>query len=1119
MTPETDPSNEDRSLNGIIAAYLEAVDAGERPDPDDLMDRHPDLADELRSFFATQDALEAVAQPLRQTRDECIAFGDYELLDELARGGMGIVYRARQISLNRPVALKRIKAGRFADDNDKQRFQTEAEAAANLDHPNIVPIYEVGEHEGQPYFSMKLIEGGNLNEHLTRFHKDVRASVRVMVKVARAVHHAHQRGILHRDLKPGNILIDEAGVPHVTDFGLAKKLEEDGQLTHSGAIVGTPEYMAPEQAKGDKGLTTAADVYGLGAVLYFLLTGQPPFRNDYNWETIKQVVEEEPVRPRSHNKAIDRDLERVCLKCLEKYPDRRFRSAEELADELQRWLDGSPLQHIRVVSETEKLYKWVRRHPAAASVVLMMALACSLLVWIWKQRVDLRLAEVTAQQRVEAEQRVTALQKKVASKNEWLDLFHQAKSDRLDGKRWQALARLKECADRLQKQPDLGDKMRLRNEAFLTINSTAVHLAKHCDHLNDAPRYNEEESAMLLGDRTFDLLHGPVSFKWDDGMPSAVNDENAKKLEPHKPKIDLPLQYRLITQTHNGRWALYRDTKRKLAELWDTQEKKCLTTLGDLVKVIEESPPNPPADFLSGKKLGYFVRIGYRKSVLSEDGHWGAFVTSKDPNRVELFDGTKLKSVGYLGRIGEEHTPCSIHPDNNVLVTLTRDDRIHLWDLSLQRRLMSLGNVDRVFGFSRRHMNYDYHTQLQWSPTGRWLSSRCVGLGKIAFWEFARPNPTYPVEQPVVGLQFSPGGEMLGVDGRVWNVRRLGRQVVLSPQLTSSKADAVRFGTNGQVWEVYVPPALQDGDRPEDPKIVRDPIRVVQVAPHRREFTLPRPQVLRKDGTPLEIPVEVVRLDFSASGKKLAVLYMAESSEFKLILERENSIELDEHRRYLSNWPLYSTEIWDIEHQPVKLWTIPAQTTEFSGGQTHVKDQRLEIGRILYYPRRWIRVSQWKPAPMLHGRALTNYALPAGKGVFSEDETMFAWDASGFCAVKIDGPEIQKLDGKEVLNGPFLNGRKSSISWEFTDSQVRLRTQSYDRRYLVSARTDKSCTLIDLTSGEVLIEWQPHDEIVTAMAFSPDGTTLVTAGADNTLKVWNLEYISQELSALGLGWK
>jgi WD40 repeat protein/tRNA A-37 threonylcarbamoyl transferase component Bud32 len=310
----------------------------------------------------------AAAAPLR-------SFGDYELLEEVGRGGMGVIYKARHKHLQRVVALKMTLAGADASADEVRRFREEAEKAATLDHPHIVPIYEVGEHDGRQYFSMRLVEGGSLAEHMDCFRGDPKAAAGLLAKVARAVHHGHQRQILHRDIKPGNILLDLKNEPHVADFGLAKRFEADAdpQRAASG-IVGTPSYMAPEQAAGQKGLTTAVDVYALGALLYELLTGQPPFRAATVLDTLVQVIQQPPRPPRSLSPGVDRDLQTICLKCLEKEPGRRYGSAEALAEDLERWLKAEPIV-ARPAPSWERAAKWVRRRPAAAALVAVSAAA------------------------------------------------------------------------------------------------------------------------------------------------------------------------------------------------------------------------------------------------------------------------------------------------------------------------------------------------------------------------------------------------------------------------------------------------------------------------------------------------------------------------------------------------------------------------------------------------------------------------------------------------------------------------------------------------------------------------------------------------------------------------
>lgn len=452
-------------------------------------------------------------------------FGDYELLEELARGGMAVVFRARQISLNRTVALKLITAGQLATEAAVRRFHLEAEAAARLDHANIVPIYEIGEHEGQHYFAMKLLEGGSLARHLSarkpaRPHPSpfppprepapptsdgssgcdvdgrhrptrllpsrgrreevqakaiagsLRASVALLVKVAQAVHYAHQRGVLHRDLKPGNILLDERGEPHVTDFGLAKLMEHDSSLTLSGMVMGTPSYMSPEQAAGKSAeLTTASDLWGLGAILYELLTGQPPFRGGTPMETLRQMAEHEPRKPSALNPAVGRDLETICLKCLSKDPARRYASAAALADDLERWLHHEPIL-ARRARVPERVLKWAQRQPvfAAAVVLLHVVLGLGLagIVWQWHQAVVARRAETNERQRA------------ARAEAHALDRLHEAKlnyvrANRLTGRPAQRFNSLAELANLAARTNGLD----LRNEAIACLALPDLRLLKH----------------------------------------------------------------------------------------------------------------------------------------------------------------------------------------------------------------------------------------------------------------------------------------------------------------------------------------------------------------------------------------------------------------------------------------------------------------------------------------------------------------------------------------------------------------------------------------------------------------------------------------------------------------
>ena len=332
-----------------------------------------------KDFRADNDSTSTDAAELFSASD------DYELLEEIGRGGQGVVYRARQKSLNRTVAIKIIGISHGRTKAHLKRFRLEAEAAAKLNHPFVVPIHEIGQRKGRCYFSMGLVEGGRLDQIATREPMSPRQATEVIAKLARTVHYAHQHGIIHRDIKPGNILLDTKGEPHLTDFGVARLLETENDATCTIEVSGTPSYMAPEQAHANNGhVSSATDVYGLGAVLYQLLAGQPPFTGGTPFETVRLLLETEPRQPRLLNPKVDRDLSTICLKCLEKDPKRRYSSALALAEDLEHWLRHEPIR-ARRTGVLARGRKWIRRNPAAATLVVMSVLLASAVgVIVWK---------------------------------------------------------------------------------------------------------------------------------------------------------------------------------------------------------------------------------------------------------------------------------------------------------------------------------------------------------------------------------------------------------------------------------------------------------------------------------------------------------------------------------------------------------------------------------------------------------------------------------------------------------------------------------------------------------------------------------------------------------------
>jgi serine/threonine-protein kinase len=396
----------DQELAELLSLAEDALQRGEPRELEELCQQHPEHAEELRLLLATARVAEMAGDQYRQeSRGDAkgathlelslpLYLGDYELIEEIGRGGMGVVFRARQVSLDREVAVKMISRGPLASDQERARFQAEARAVAQLDHPGIVPVYDVGELDSRPFFSMKLIEGETLSQRISRGPLAAEEAVGLLVQVCRAVDYAHQNGLLHRDLKPSNILIDDSGQAHVMDFGLAKRIDDTGELTRSGAVLGTPAYMAPEQAAGHRGeVSAASDVYSLGSVLYSALTGRPPFQAATAVDTLLLLLEQEPLPPRVLNPGIDRDLEMIVLRCLQKPVDLRYSSAAQLADDLQAYLNDEPISarsgrfaHVvaRWLKETHHatvLEKWGLLWMWHSLVLLLVCMLTNLLHW------------------------------------------------------------------------------------------------------------------------------------------------------------------------------------------------------------------------------------------------------------------------------------------------------------------------------------------------------------------------------------------------------------------------------------------------------------------------------------------------------------------------------------------------------------------------------------------------------------------------------------------------------------------------------------------------------------------------------------------------------------------
>jgi WD40 repeat protein/tRNA A-37 threonylcarbamoyl transferase component Bud32 len=404
--PDAPSRPTDHDFETVLARYIDAIDAGQAPSRAELIARYPQFRDEWAEFFELHDrtdSLIGVCRSREQPASQSAApaqgaqLGDLELGEEIGRGGMGVVYKARQRSLDRVVAVKLLRSSDLADPSARERFRREATAAAQLTHPNIVRVYEVGTSAGIDYLVMDYIEGRTLADVARAGPLGDKQAARWLSAAARAIEHAHAKGVLHRDLKPGNLLIDSQGQVHVSDFGLARRLDGGETLTQSGDVLGTPAYMSPEQARGQaEALAPATDVYSLGAILYELVAGRPPFAGQSPYEIIRQVVASEPVAPRSLNPGVSRDLETIALKCLEKEPSRRYAGASELREDLERFLDDRPIL-ARPITPAARLRRWARRNPLAAAlltVIGFLALLAAAVPWVYSLRLAATVDEL-----------------------------------------------------------------------------------------------------------------------------------------------------------------------------------------------------------------------------------------------------------------------------------------------------------------------------------------------------------------------------------------------------------------------------------------------------------------------------------------------------------------------------------------------------------------------------------------------------------------------------------------------------------------------------------------------------------------------------------------------------
>ncbi|MCI0746402.1 MAG: protein kinase [Verrucomicrobia subdivision 3 bacterium] len=1067
-------------------------------------------------------------------------FGDYQLLEEIAHGGMGVVYRAQQLKLNRLVALKVISVGALASSEQVKRFKAEAEAAASLDHPNIVPIFEVGEcdsYGGSPqhYFSMKLIEGPTLADRLSGRPMPAREAAKLLSTLARAVHYAHERGILHRDIKPNNILLDAQGVPHLTDFGLAKLIEKESQLTRTLALLGTPSYMSPEQASGQaRDITTAADIYGLGTLLYEMTTGQPPFAGGTTMETVRQVLEREPRRPSLINRSVDRDLETITLKCLEKEPQRRYASAHALADDLERWLRHETIA-ARPVGILERTRKWSRRRPATAALIVTACMAL-LIIAVSSTVFSLRLAARAEESRRQLVRlNMVSAGHLIDQGNMFEALVRLAEALRLERNHSEREAMLRFRFDAiLQQVPRLGQlwvhggpvsSAQFSADGRLVVTASYDHTARVWDAVTGnaltpplvhddvvvfaafSPDGRRVVTTGLDGTaRVWDVPAGKLLFP-----PLAHEDDLIKRL----PRVG-------VTFSPDGRWIA--TIGKNCAQVWDAS---------------------------TGEKIGETLahRGQVRHAAFSPDGRF-LLTTSADGTARLWFPATGKPALSPL--VHPDTVPRGwFSPDGKRVATICSDNKARIWDVATGKMLQALQQEDLfplvqcVFSPDGQRVltaGWDYSAQVWHASTGEPSSPRIrnprgitsaifspdgktvatTGLDKTArIWDAATRQPVSPPLYHggvVLFVAFSPDGRNLltaGHDGvaRLWHLPPLNLAHLTLPH--GGTVYCARFSPDGRKIVTSGKDAtarIWDAETGRADKIILQHSNIVDFVAFSpdgtRIATASHDNTARlwdaRDGRALTPPLEhqgwVVDVEFSPDGTrfvtasldKTARVWDARTGGLALPpLEHPDQLSrahFSADGRYLLSTmhAERSVWIWDLvtarPHRPPLPIDGVAREAVFSPDGRRILAGCDDATMLAKAAQVWdIATGRSVGAPLEHGAGVPRVAFnPNGRAVATggNDNSARIWNA----------------ETGEPVTPPLKHAQ-----------HLNYVTFSPDARFLLTLAADGVSRVWDAETGEPITLPLRHEASMVYGEFSPDSQAVVTASFDGTARVWRLK--------------